>query len=293
MTDALERAATLLDDAADQDAARHGFDREAVADLLADRPRVEERRPALKKLNDDQRDLLATFIDGFDTRRAFLLWSQEVAVASLGALPGEWFIRRSFSALDMSTLLVSDARYRWAERAEKDVLAPRAARDARRGVAALDLLPAFARAHRRLRWNATEYVNDHDDNFQPDPDEQRHPAMRPGLSVLQSNQRWALEKLLAGFDSDDALLTWVHTLTESSFAEIDAGLSRRFYAEGHTRQMLLDATDDDADTVRFFRECVAAKYLLPAFARAAREVGERAGELAEKQSDGLTVPKMG
>lgn len=299
MTDHEETVGALMDLADDlglldrEDAAAHGFDREAVESMLADRPQVEERRPALRKLNDDQRDLLAEFIDGFASRREFLEWSQRAAVLTLGELPGEWYVRRSFSALDMSTLLVSDARYRWADHADKDVLAPEAARDARRGVAALDLLPAFSRAHKRLRWNATEYVNDHDDSFQPDPEEQRHPAMRPGLTVLQEHQGWALARLLNGFDSDDALLTWVHTLTESSFAEVDAGLARRFYAETHTREMLLGETDDDPATLRFFRESVGAKYLLPAFARAAREVGDRAGELAEQESDGLNFAQMG
>jgi hypothetical protein len=274
-------------------AADRGFARGEVADLLADRPRTEERRVALRKLNDDQLDLLGEFVDGFETRRGFLEWCQRASVLSLGELPGEWFVERSFSALDMSTLLVSDARYRWSDRAEGDVLVPSAARDARRGVAAFDLLPAFSRAHERLRWNATEYVNDRDDSFQPDAEEQRHPAMRPALTVLQQSQAWALGRLFDGFAGDDALLSWCHTLTQSSFAEMDSALARRFYSERHTRDMLLGETDDERETVRFFRESVGAKYLLPAFARAAREVGERAGELAEQESDGLKFPKMG
>ncbi len=270
-----------------------GFDREEVADLLADRPNAEERRVALRKLNDDQLDLLGEFVDGFETRREFLEWCQEAAVLSLGELPGEWFVERAFSGLDMSTLLVSDVRYRWAENSDRDVLAVSAARDARRGVAALDLLPAFARAHKRLRWNATEYVNDRDDSFQPDPEEQRHPAMRPGLTVLHQNQAWALARLFDGFDGPDALLSWCHTLIQSSFAEVDSGLARRFYAETHTRDMLLGETDDDREEVRFFRESVGAKYLLPAFSRAAQEVGERAGELAEQEKESMSYPKMG
>jgi len=276
-----------------RDAAAAGFDHEAVDGLLTDRPTVEKRRPALRKLNDDQREVLGEFIDGFDSRAGFLTWCQRAAILSLGELPGEWFVQRSFSALDMSTLIVSDERYRWAARADRDVLEPAAARDARRGVAAIDLLPAFSRAHRRLRWNATEYVNDHDDSFQPEPEEQRHPAMRPELTELHKNQAWALRALLDGFTTDDALLSWVHTLTEASFAEVDSGLARRFYAEAHTREMLLANTDDDPATLQFFRECVGAKYLLPSFSRAAQEVGERAGELAEKQSDGLKFSKMG
>lgn len=280
----------LLDRA---DAAEFGFDREEVESLLTDRPAVEERRPALRKLNDDQRDVLGSFIDGFETRREFVEWCQNAAVLTLGELPGEWYVELSFSPLSMSTLLVSRSRYEWGERAESDVLAPEDARTARRGVAAIDLLPAFSRAHKRLRWNATEYVNDDDDSFQPDPDVQKHTAMRPGLTVLQDNQAWALARLLDGFEGDDALLSWCHTLTESSFAEADAGLARRFYAEGHTRQMLLGKTDDNPATLQFFRECVGAKYLLPAFSRAAREVGERAGELAEEESTERKFKSLG
>lgn len=258
-----------------------GFDREAVERLLADMPDLSQNRPALQKLTTDQRELLARFIDGFESRREFLLWSKDAAILSLGELDGEWVITRAFSGSDMSALIVSDERERWARNAG-ETLSQHKARTLRRGVAALDVLPACQSAYRRLRWSATEYVNDESDSFRPDARDQKHPAMRPALSELDNRQEWALRRLLEGFDSEDAILAWLQVLTEASAAEVSHSLAERIFAEGHTRSRLLSWPEDSADGP-FFRESFAARYLLPPFARAAREVGERAGELAERE----------
>jgi hypothetical protein len=263
------------------------FDRESVDSLLSDLPDTQESRPAVQKLSSDQRELVASFVDGFASRREFLLWCQEAAVLTLGELSGEWFVKRAFSGVDMSVVITSDRRTRWVPSGETPIDTETAHR-VRRGVVALDVLPACVDAHRRLRWSATEYVNDADDTLQPDPDAQKHPAMRPALTEASDRQDWALKRLLAGFDSHDAVLTWFQVLTEAAYAELDGTLAKRVLVEDtRTIEMLVSSPEDQPEAPAF-RESFAAFYLLPAFATAAREVSDRAGELAEKETKEIT-----
>jgi len=118
--------------------------------------------------------------------------------------------------------------------------------------------------------------------------------MRPALTELDNRQDWAIRKLLRGLPSEDALLAWLQAVTEASAAEVPDELGQRLNRERRARQYLLDDVDaGDLETALWFRESFAAKYVLPAFARAAAEVGKRAGELAEQESSGLNVPNMG
>ncbi|WP_373190070.1 hypothetical protein [Halolamina sp.] len=267
-----------------------GFSRRDVARLEDTLPETSNLRAALQKLTSDQTDLVARFVDGFESRRSYLRWSQDAAVHTLGELGGEWFVERAFSRTDMSALLVGRARERWLPE-DGETVEPRQAEDVRRGVAAADVLPACAAAHRRLRWSATEYVQDHDDELQPDPEVQQHPAMRPALSELDERQEWALEACLEGFEGRDALMAWGHHVVEASYAEVDGDLiSRLALDEPHTRNMLVvgPKAREDPEGGRLFRESFAALYLLPAFAMAASEVAKRAGELAEQESKEIT-----
>jgi len=183
----------------------------------------------------------------------------------------------------MSVLVTSEARRRWVDD-PSDLHAPERAADIRRGVVATDVLPACSSAVRRLRWSAVEYVSDEDDTLQPDPDVQQHPAMRPALSEIDDRQRWALDRALEGFDSLDALTVWGQRLTEASYAEIDGDLVTRITVdEAETTRRFLVVGSGDEDHGPFFRTSFAAGYLLPAFGAAAREVAERAGELAEQE----------
>lgn len=263
------------------------FNRESVDKLLADLPDTQESRPAIQKLSSDQRELVASFVDGFVSRREFLLWCQNAAVLTLGELSGEWFRERAFSRVDMSVLVTSAKRARWVPDGEEPT-GPETSHRVRRGVVALDVLPACVDAHRRLRWSATEYVNDADDTLQPDPDAQKHPAMRPALTEVGERQEWALKRLLSGFDSHDAVLTWFQILTEAAYAELDGTLAKRVLVEDTRTIEMLVSSPEDRPEAPAFRESFAAFYLLPAFATAAHEVADRAGELAEKETAEIT-----
>jgi hypothetical protein len=267
-----------------------GFADGEVRDLLDGLPDTPQLRPALQKLSGDQLDLLASFIDGFQNRREFLLWCQDAAIHTLGRIDGDWMVERAFSRLDLTVLLVSERRFAWADDAD-DVLAPETAAVARRGVAAVDLLPAFVEAHRGFRWSTVEYGTDKADDGPadaPDSDIQSFPGMRPALAELDQRQGWVLRRLLDGFRSEDELLAWVQQVTEATYAEVDGDLATRLYTESHTREMLLDREGERARSW-FFRESFAAKEVLPAFAPAAREVADRAGELAEHEQTELDV----
>ena len=264
------------------------FDRDAVDRLLNGLPETQEFRPAVGKLTQDQREIVAEFVDGFRSRRGFVRWSQRASLHTLGSLSGEWFVDRAFSGPDMAVLLTSRARTAWVD----DPPDLEAAARQRRAVAAVDVLPACLDAVRALRWNATEYVNDRDDDLQPEADLQKHPAMRPALTEMDEKQGWAIRHALDGFDSEDAFLTWGSYLGEASFAEADRDLVTRVLVdEPHTKRMVIRQPHDDPDGP-FFRESWAAVELLPAFATAAREVVDKAGELAEGEKKDMDVTRL-
>ncbi|WP_284013214.1 hypothetical protein [Halobaculum litoreum] len=62
--------------------------------------------------------------------------------------------------------------------------------------------------------------------------------------------------------------------------------------EAETSRRYLVVSPHDADHGPFFRESFAAEFLLPAFARAARKVAKRAGELAEQETTETTDKRM-
>lgn len=269
-----------------------GFGDAEVRDLLDGLPDAPTLRTALQKLTADQLDLLASFIDGFRSRREFLLWCQDAAIHTLGRLSGDWIVERAFSRLDLSVLLVNDRRFDWADSAE-DVLPPEKAATARRGVAAVDLLPSFTRSHRGFRWSTVEYgTNDgRDGGDVPDADKQSNPAMRPALAELDQRQGWVLRRVLDGFASEDQLFAWVQQVTEATYAEVDDDLATRLYTESHTREMLLDREGERSKSW-FFRESFAAREIVAAFPAAAREVADRSGELAEHENKELDVKSL-
>ena len=268
-----------------------GFRREHVEQLERSLPETTNLRAALQKLSSDQLDVIGDLVDGFETRRGVIRWGQRAAIHTLGEVSGEWLADRCFSGVDMHVLITSSAREDWLPDGVEPTPDGRA-EDLRRGLAATEITPACGAAMRRLRWSAVEYVSEEDDTLQPDPDEQNHPAMRPALSELSDRQRWALDRALDGFESLDALTAWGQRLTEASYAEVDRELvSRISVEEPHTREMLVIGSGD-TDGGPLFRESFAAMYLLPAFSRAASEVADRAGELAERAETELRDKRL-
>jgi len=261
----------------------------SLNELLPDYPDLDRHtRPALAKLADDQHTVLLEFVEGFGDRRELLEWSQRAIVATLGELEEEWATDLAMSRSDLSVVITSDRRNAWVD---DEPPTPSAAATYRRALAAEDLVPAFRAAYRKMRWNAVEYVNDDDDDLQPDPSIQKHPAMRPALSEMSERQEWALERVLDGFDDQDQLMSWVLRAVEASHGELDGDLAADLYSETHTRRILV-LDGDDHQHGPFFRESFAAVTLLPAFCRAARQLSERAGELVEQEKKEITPTQI-
>lgn len=260
-------------------------------ELLPDYPDVDRHtRPALAKLADDQHSVLLEFLDGFDDRRELLEWGQRAIVATLGELEEEWVTDLATNRSDLSVVITSSRRQLWVDE-DREPPSSQAASTYRRALAAEDLVPAFRSAYRKMRWNAVEYVNDEDDELQPDPSIQKHPAMRPALSEMSQRQEWALARALDGFSDQDQLMSWVLRAVEASHGELEGDLASDLYAETHTRRMLVVDGDDHARGP-FFRETFAAVTLLPAFTRAARKLSEKAGELVEQEAREITPTQL-
>ncbi len=268
-------------------------DQERAADRVPTRDRLldavpdvdQATRPALAKLCQDQLDMLRSFLAGFDDREALLRWGQDAVIGTLGHVGDDWYTDVAMSRSDLATLITGDEREVWGD---GDPPTLETAEVYRRAMAATDLIPACHAAARSMRWSATEYVDNSTDVHQPEPDVQSHPVMRPALSELAERQEWALDRLLGGFDSLDDLQAWIMAANQASYAELDSDLSRDLFHENHTREMLVVSPEDHRHGP-FFRESFAAKYLLPAFNAAARELSERSGELAEHESNDLNV----
>lgn len=235
-----------------------------------------ESRPALSTLTRRQQDILDEFLQGFGSRSELLRWGQRATIATLGQLDQDWISDLATSRSDLAMLTVRGERERWSTSPPSTP----AANEYRRELVAGDLLPACRQAVREIRWSAAEYVDDEDERV--DVDEQTHPAMRPALTELDDLQQQSIERLLEGFADHDALLSWLMTTIQASYGEIDEGLSTDLYYESHTRSALLGKGFEEHQE-RFFRETVAANWLLPAFTTATREVAERAGEKIERE----------
>ncbi|MFB6189678.1 MAG: hypothetical protein ABEI57_07315, partial [Halapricum sp.] len=117
-----------------------------------------------------------------------------------------------------------------------------------------------------------------------DPDA---PGLRPALKVLDEQLSWALDRLLAGFESDEAFLAWGQRVIQMSYAELDSEVIESAFFETEIRRRMTNRTDDRA---RFTRESWAAEYLLPGFNRAAARVASHTSEVPEQEQTSMEVP---
>ena len=268
-------------------------------------------RPALVKLTGDVEDLQRELLVGFADRSALLEWLQRVAVRTLGELPQRvyWEIARQFVLdqlveVEQGALLASLLRP-----AERDRHLPEhAVEELRERFVATQLRPAYHRAYRELRTDATEYVDETSDDSAHDPARQRHPALRPGLRELDEWQQRALAELLGGFADRRAILDWSSTLEHATHGELDeveppewatdanvgvggvSGSQRDFiercYSEPSARRVLTAPGEDSAE----IRELFAAFWILPAMNRGVRVLAGRAGELPDVEVE-RSAPK--
>ncbi|MFC7070576.1 hypothetical protein ACFQL9_13060 [Halobaculum lipolyticum] len=257
--------------------------------FLDDAPVDAMGRRALATLSNGELEVVADAVTPFEDRRAVIEWMTRCAVHSLGQLPDGWFTAEGtavetavlFDRVLMSALLgrpwgnLSNVDEGWA-------------REQRLGLLAKDLLPALHRGVREIRWNATDYTAPQEP-VDPDPSNQRHPAMRPGLSDLLTRAEWLVERFLDGFESGAEYLSWATFATTATYGELDDEVARRAYFETSIRSALL-STEGDLARGRFTRENWAAKYLLPAITRTAQREAARGHEKDEAAETDTSIP---
>jgi hypothetical protein len=259
-------------------------------------------RPALVKLSDDVEDLQTEMLDGFDDREQLLAWLQRLSIRTLGEIPQRvfWEFARQFvldQRVDIEQGVLLAALLRPVER-DRDADLPKTVVDElRERFVATQIRPAYHRAYRELRKDATEYIDESDDETAHDPGKQRHPAMRPGLRELDDWQQRALSSLLDGFDDGRAILDWGTELEHATHGELDeieppgwadsvdgavasttdTDFIERCYRERSARSVLTA----DGEDARELRELFAAFWIVPAFNRGVRVLSGRAGELPD------------
>lgn len=236
-------------------------------------------RAALETLSRDQREMIHSWLQGFESRAALLRWCHEAAVLTLGYLDREWHLERLMSGSELSTHIVTDRRARWVDDVD-DLLSEDHAHEYRLVLATEDLIPACRSALRSIRWSTVERTHDHDEEspMRVDPAEQEDPAMRPAISEAAERQEWVIEQGLRGFHSlDDVVETWVPAAVQASYGEIHEELAADFWRENPLQEMFIERRGEDG-APRFFRETFIASELLGPFNTAIAELADRAGE---------------
>ena len=279
LAEMLDETASSAPAGADVGLETEGF-RESIHDALESAGVEAHTRPATAKLTHDQADLLVDLLAGFDSRREVLEWEQELVIQTVGQLQDDWYTRLASDAPTVSALLGRP----WGP---CETMPAELAVEIRRGIVAKDLLPAFHAAHEVARWAAVERVDhldddaDGDDVDPIDPRDQEYPLMRPAFGEIAGQQERALEQLLEGFESAEALLAWSLQVVSASYAQIERETVTRPYFETALRRRLVG--QDPTKQERFVRESWAAEFLLPAFNRAADALGQRASEVTARQ----------
>jgi hypothetical protein len=234
-------------------------------------------RPALETLARDQRDLIWSFVNGFESRADLLKWCGEATISTMGQLDPTWHKERLMSGSELSCLIVDDAERRRYVDAE-DLLNANLAKEFRLILASDDLLPACQAGLKSIRWSTVERAaDDDDDNHQRVRlDDQDNPAMRPGIGETARRQQWVVDRALAGFESVEEIVeAWVPTAIQASYGEVDDDLASAFWRERPLREMFIERDDS---TARWFRETFVATELVPPFNSAVEQLAKRSGE---------------
>ncbi|WP_276253593.1 hypothetical protein [Halomontanus rarus] len=244
---------------------------------------LESHRPALKKLALDIQGLRKELLTGFGSRREVLEWSQRLTVRTLGEIRTSWYLElaRQFRGVPssgderalLSALLTPAARSRELDPETADALRER--------LAAVLLGPSEHRAFRRLRRDATEYVDERGagDTSGHDPLKQRYIAMRPALDELDAYQGRVLAQCVDGLEDQSTILEWGDDLELATHGELDDDFLERCYREPSTVTMLTSSSDDQKRA----RELFAATYLVPAYNAGVRDLTGRAKELPDAE----------
>lgn len=248
--------------------------------------------PALQKLTLDTHRLvnggadgLPALSDGFDSRAELIRWEQQLAVRSLGQVPMFVFHgiasqlasgrdRPLVEALVADSTLPDGASAEWRNRVRKKAV-----------------LPAFNRAYRELRKQATQYGTRSDEGDDHQPLTQRYIAMRPALDELNEWQRNALVPVLDpdGFEDADAILNWLPVVVNATHGEPielpdeETVPPAEFVDRLHDRDPWTELLTDPER--RRVREAFAARFLIPSFNAGARQLAPIASEVPQTDTE--------
>ena len=242
-------------------------------------------RPALVTLSEDVRERVTELRDGLASEDRVLRWVQEMTIRTLGRLDMEVYtdLSRQFRGQQgvlLGALVVPEQR-----RGKNRDLDNETAETLRERFLAHYVLPAHRDAFRRLRADATEYIDAADDEDSHAPDRQRFIAMRPALNELEEWQERTLDDLLAGFDERGEILDWGQDVLLATHGELDKEWVTRVHEEDSTVGVLTGDTVADKRARRLF----AAYHVLPQFRAGVRVLSGRAGEVADESTDSQEV----
>ena len=236
--------------------------------------RLRSHRPALEGLHRDQKESLASFRDGFDSRRDLLWWSHDFQYLSLGRVKDGFY----FGVATRPTLLAVALTGPRREELRPDVDLDVAESERRRLVSAY-LRPACEAAFRDLRDRATEYL----DEERPDSAAIATVAARPALEEHQKLQEKRIESFLDGFDDLADVEEWLHDLDMALFGSmlaVEPNFDHKLLSGVVERRVVLE----DDERYKRERERWVARYLLPACNVSVRKLVASAGESAETES---------
>ncbi|PSQ06658.1 hypothetical protein BRC92_00370 [Halobacteriales archaeon QS_4_69_31] len=235
-------------------------------------------RPALVTLSQDVRERVDELLAGLESERRALEWLQEITIRTLGRIERPVYVdvARQYRG-DQGVLLAAILRPT-ARRGDMRELDTAIVEQMRERLVAHHVVPAHRDAFRRLRVDATEYVDAGGDGDAHDPKRQRFIAMRPALSELETWQDRALASLLEGFDDRGELLEWGQDVLQATHGELGKEWVTRLYNEPSTVDVLLGESDADARARRLF----AAHHLLPDYRAGVRVLSGRASELPDE-----------
>lgn len=249
-------------------------------------------RPSLQRLSLDAHDLIhgnprkdvPGLEGGFKSRAELIRWEQQLAVRSLGEVP--MVIYQGLA----SQLASPRDRPLVQALVAGSGMDPKTARHWRTRVRERVVLPAFDRAFRQLRKDATEYTEGAADDDEHHPLKQRYIAMRPSLDELNKWQTSALDAVLdGGLEDRTAILDWMPVLENATHGEpiqLPDGETipvSEFVARVHDRdpwaEMLIEPER------RRVRETWVARFIVPSMNAGVRQLLGTSGEVPDNTTE--------
>lgn len=263
-----------------------------------DRDAIPSYRPALQRLALDTMALvegdegagIPGLEGGFATAEELVEWEQRLAIRALGQVPQVVFQGVA------SQLATAHDRPLVQALLDADEMGAEVAQEWRRRFRKRVVHESFDAAYRELRGEVTEYVDDAGADDDHDPVRQRYLAMRPGLEELDEWQRRSLGALFSGeLREDGAIMEWATMLENACYGErirfpgedddVPVG---RFLADLDDRDAFVDLLT--APAYDRPRAVFAARFLIPTFNAATREMLSSTGEMpsVEREPQGVT-----